>query len=492
MDVEEKTSLMAAYFCAASGSIGKWQHQAAPAATKTANNPLFRSRNHSKIERKVSMVFHRIRKNKKMVVLLIAATLTLPSPVLAATNPAPVSILDRIPLKIDVSQEEIKKAYEAVVQRNPQYKGIAPQSAYRDKDTGGVNLILPQLVNNIPLTSSYTVQYTVRNGSITESYSQPKPDGSRFPKPDKILTPEEALKAYKAQYPLELYYYDDYDFFRKSPARKHFLGYFPWNFRSIDAKTGKPISYLDDILQQGRIVLTGSAQKTTVKSPKEAEQILREKFNVDLKGLTYVPDPPKGADTYNRKTRYIWATAPGLVDSVKPLKSGERVVELAVFKDSQEIAEFNENRYNRIDGINGSDDESEVKKRATDFAKWYFAGEKEVFYAVYPHYVQLVPVRNGAKLHDRTVYLNMDKYSGKTNGFFSDLTMTPAGDSMPECKNVLTREQAETLYFQNNPLTLIYIATRGGSNQDVTFTLGYRPETDEGPIIDAVTGEVLR
>lgn len=425
---------------------------------------------------------------KKIKVIVLLVTLVLIVSVNAAWAveiPKPTSIIDQIPYRSNINDQEISKALEQIISAYPEYKGYIPRTAGRDEQTGDITITFPAMVNNIPV-EDYPMDFVIKpNGSISKSPSYPLPSLSKFPKPSKILSLAEAEKIYDQNFSMHLAYYDSSEGVTFRENIPSLLVYKPTFYGAIDATNGK---LLDDgplsrEPTREKVSFNENTQKPIVKTEEEAVKVAIEIFDADLKGLK---------NYANSSGKFIWATSAELAQNHTKYNQGDRLVELDVRQDTGEVINFFENTNSKIPDLT-PETIKQIKDKLISVGQWYFAGYTGMEFATSGSEIYCFPLLNGIPVETRSITVGIDPATKKVI-YFTKTNLDNISNPLPDNQNIISDEQAKEVYNSYFPFYLTYMIVKH-TYTDIELALVYKRGywmSVPAPVIDAFTGKPLK
>lgn len=390
-------------------------------------------------------------------------------------------------------------------------------------------------VNNVVFPySSISISVDGTDGKVTNyQINTFDTDSIEFPKPEKIISEEEALENYKKSVQFDLQYVLTYD--RTPyiyPNQKVILAYIPTNISYImaDATTGKPLNYdgtelesFPDVAAQsepnavpldpnakepkGKSISEEEAYTIALEYKKKVEEMLGMKFD------EYTGYNPYYWDNYSKTWQFNW----------NKYSDGKNIyLNMSISKDTGLVRNFYIGNYNyeyerRLKEGEVTEDIVEKvswkqgKERALELIKKLFPEQ----YGLYSDQNQKAPeldeyarkymmeysysftrVVNGLKYNNDSIYIGIDRTTGELRSFsfnWSDL-------EFPEVKDIIPVEKAKELYFDSMAAELNYyvnVTYDENGNQiysdkaKLVYQLVNKESRYVSVLIDAVKGKLV-
>ncbi|WP_027415193.1 YcdB/YcdC domain-containing protein [Aneurinibacillus terranovensis] len=360
-----------------------------------------------------------------------------------------------------------------------------------------------RMVKGIALTNSGYRIGVNEAGHVVSFYNlnREQIDESKFPDAAKLITQEEAEKAYVASVNLKLVYDEAQPtaYTWNGPVGIHpVLKYMPLGLQPIDARTGQPVQAGMDFNERTKTVNVSPLGKVLVaKSAKEAAELLMNEFGVDVTG--YKLEEEKHGMKEREATMYQWrkddrgnagysvqTTSEGRVMQIGSIfgEEAESIKETVTKDEAQNIALEAAEKYLPTD----------VKQvQMSCFEQGAIPGwvDKNKLPTM-PHFlfVTFTELNNGIPVSSRATSVEVDLTTGKVRNIF--LRGGDVKASLPDSRNIVTKEQAAAAYLNKYPLTLQYMWPEFMGQKAPAPVLVYAPATRyNGEYIDALTGQVI-
>ncbi len=374
--------------------------------------------------------------------------------------------------KPSINNLDINKLYESACkfakQINPSYDGkikVMPKKNIESLNENSVSFDLRRFENGIEVEGDNGYISVSNDGTQLNSYTMNFSNGIKFDSSDKIITKEEAQKAYAENIGMDLIY--DYRYkgdekviFPAYIANEKYLNY-------IDAKTGKLVT-LKDIDYD---MMYGMGEESmAVNDMKEAEEDFTDAEISEIEAIEGTISK-EDAEKLIRENKILLVPSNYKVKKVSlnsfddkceyvfnfTTKTRNDYIIVRLDTKSGKILSFNKEKRGSKGKI--SDDkaktiaENAVKVLEADTQKEYELFEDDYDKETY-NFIRKV---NGIYFSGDTIYVTIDKTNGDIVGYNNYGYGEFEDADFPELDNIITKEEALQILFERNELKPYYV-----------------------------------